>query len=86
MSIKSYLAHPFKGEKNQLMKELLEIKGCEVIPSENKNVLILITDTQTKKQEQFIESQLTAGFLREFILFKTSERSRTFALSVSSIW
>ncbi len=58
MSIKSYLAHPFKGEKNQLMKELLEIKGCEVIPSENKNVLILITDTQTKKQEQFIESQL----------------------------
>ena len=58
MSIKSYLAHPFKGEKNQLMKELSEIKGCEVIPSENKNLLILITDTHTKKQEQFIESQL----------------------------
>jgi nitrate reductase NapAB chaperone NapD len=58
MPIKSYLAHPFKGGKNQLMKELSEIKGCEVIPSENMNVLILITDTKTKKQEQFIENQL----------------------------
>ena len=58
MPIKSYLAHPYKGEKNQLMNELAAIKGCEVIPSENKNVLILITDTQTKKQEQFIENQL----------------------------
>jgi nitrate reductase NapAB chaperone NapD len=58
MPIKSYLAHPYKGGKSHLMRELSAIKGCEVIPSENKNVLILITDTQTKKQEEFIKNQL----------------------------
>lgn len=58
MPIKSYLAYPYKGRKKELMRELLVIKGCEVIPSENENVLILVTDTQTKKEEDFIRNQL----------------------------
>jgi nitrate reductase NapAB chaperone NapD len=58
MPIKSYLAHPYNGRKKELMRELSAIKGCEIIPSENENVLILVTDTETKKEEDFIRSQL----------------------------
>lgn len=45
MPIKSYLAHPHQGKKEELQKALAIISGCEIIPAENKNVLIVVTDT-----------------------------------------
>ncbi|CAM1333064.1 hypothetical protein [Tenacibaculum aestuariivivum] len=45
MPIKSYLAHPYEGKKEALQKALALLNGCEVIVAENKNVLVVITDT-----------------------------------------
>ncbi len=45
MPIFSFLAYPEKKMKDQLIKDLSEMQYCEVKPSENKDVLILLTDT-----------------------------------------
>ena len=58
MPIKSYLVHPEVGKKEQLAKDLLKIKGCEVIPAENEELLILVTETNSKKEEEQLKERL----------------------------
>lgn len=60
MAIKSYLAHPHTGQKEKLQKELSLIKQCEVIPAENKDVLVLVTETETESQDVLLKEQLDA--------------------------
>ena len=45
MPIFSFLVYPEKKMKNQLIKDLSGMQYCEVKPSENQEVLILLTDT-----------------------------------------
>ena len=45
MPIFSFLAYPEKSMKDQLIKDLSNMKYCEIKPSENKDVLILLMDT-----------------------------------------
>ncbi|MDA3789659.1 MAG: hypothetical protein PF503_14340 [Desulfobacula sp.] len=45
MPIFSFLAYPEKNMKEQLIKDLSVMDYCEVKPSENQEVLILLTDT-----------------------------------------
>lgn len=45
MPIKSYLAMPYKGQKNALKKTITAFPECEVMASENKDVLVLLTET-----------------------------------------
>lgn len=58
MPIKSYVAFPRKGEKNQLIQVLENTEHCEVVPSTNKDVLVLVTDTQDDKQEEALQQVL----------------------------
>lgn len=58
MPIKSYVAFPRKGEKNQLIQVLENTEHCEVVPSINKDVLVLVTDTQDDKQEEALQQVL----------------------------
>lgn len=58
MPIKSYLAHPFAGKKTELREELSSIDFCEVIPAENKELLILITDTENRQEEDLLKEKL----------------------------
>ena len=58
MPIKSYLAHPHSGKKMELMQTLTSLNYCEVIPAENKELLILITDTESNAQEDDLQEQL----------------------------
>ena len=51
MPIKSFIAHPISNKKNELIDELNSIEECEIIPSTNKDVVILITDTQDKQSD-----------------------------------
>jgi nitrate reductase NapAB chaperone NapD len=41
----SFLVYPEKNMKDQLTKDLSTLKYCEVKPSDNQDVLILMTDT-----------------------------------------
>ena len=60
MPIKSYLAHPHLGKKMEVMQTLSLIEYCEVIPAENKDLLILITDTNNNEEEEDLKMLLEA--------------------------
>ena len=58
MPIKSYIAFPRKGEKNRLIQALENTENCEVVPSTNKDVLVLVTDTKNDQQEEVLQQAL----------------------------
>ncbi len=45
MPIFSFLAYPENDMKDELIHDLSTMQYCEVKPSDNKEVLILLTDT-----------------------------------------
>lgn len=52
MSIVSYLAYPVDGYKDQLVMDLKQHPHCEVVLSDNSDVFIVLTDTETEEQEK----------------------------------
>lgn len=58
MPIKSYLVHPAEGKKAELAHELSRMQQCEVVPAENEEVLILITETNSKQEEEELKEKL----------------------------
>ncbi|WP_299431255.1 hypothetical protein [uncultured Aquimarina sp.] len=58
MPIKSYLAHPHTGKKNELIETLSKMNQCEVMPAQNKDILILITETNNKTDEAILKEKL----------------------------
>lgn len=60
MPIKSYIAYPFDGKKDSLVKEINNLEHCEVIPSENEDVLVVITDTLTTEEDKKLKDTIDA--------------------------
>ena len=60
MPIFSYLAYPIQGAKEQLINDLAALDFCEVTPSENEEVLILVTDTPDEETEKQLQEKLKA--------------------------
>ncbi len=58
MPIKSYLAHPHSGKKEQLIQALSSIEQCEIMPAQNKEVLILVTETENESEENLLKEKL----------------------------
>ncbi len=58
MPIKSYLAHPKKGKRAELVNALSNLQECEVIPAENNDLLIVVTETSNKAQEDKLKETL----------------------------
>ncbi|MFS4454993.1 hypothetical protein [Maribacter sp. 2304DJ31-5] len=58
MPIKSYLAHPHDGKKEYLIQALSAMDECEVLPAENKDVLILVTETNSRQEEDILKEKL----------------------------
>ncbi len=58
--IKSYIAWPLPGKAAELQSQLLQIPGCQVLPAENRELLLLITDTPTEPAEKLLAAQLEA--------------------------
>lgn len=54
MPIKSFIVFPSQGQKEILQKELSTYYGCSIIPSENNEVFVLVTDTQTEQEEELL--------------------------------
>lgn len=51
MPIKSYLAHSSTNTAHQLAEHMQGLPGCTVLPAENRDALILITDTPSEENE-----------------------------------
>ncbi|MCK0134949.1 hypothetical protein [Arenibacter sp. S6351L] len=60
MPIKSYLAHPITGKKEELMKALRSLQQCEVVPAKNQDVLALVTDTTDEIEEEILKEKIEA--------------------------
>ncbi len=60
MPVFSYLAYPEKGAKEQLLKDLSEVRYCEITPAQNEEILILLTDTPDEDSEIKLQKQLKA--------------------------
>ena len=60
MPVFSYLAYPIQGAKAQLINELAALEYCEVTPSENEEILILVTDTPDEEAEKALQEKLKA--------------------------
>jgi nitrate reductase NapAB chaperone NapD len=60
MPIKSYLAYPIAGQRDQLAEALANIDGCEVLPAENHDIVVLVTDTPDEPSEQRLAEALKA--------------------------
>ena len=58
MPVKSYLARPHNGKFRELIHELSLIEGCDIIPSTNQEVAVLVTDTETELDDNKLLSQI----------------------------
>lgn len=58
MPVFSYLAYPKRGEKRALLRELSALDYCEVVPAENENILLLVTDTPDEQTEKILQEKL----------------------------
>ena len=55
MPIKSYLAHPQNGKYKDLLSELSKITECDIIPSENEEIAVVITDTKDEFEDRNVQ-------------------------------
>ena len=60
MPIKSYLALPLNGRKEELMTALKSFDQCEVVPAKNQDVLALVTDTPNEREEEILKEKIEA--------------------------
>lgn len=60
MPIKSFVVHPKPGEKKQLLRSLESLDECEVIPSSNQDVIVLVTETESKEHDIELQEKIEA--------------------------
>ena len=58
MPIKSYLVHPKEGKKGTVAQALSALEQCNVVPAENEDVLVLVTETESKQEEAMLKEKL----------------------------
>ena len=58
MPIFSYLAIPTNGAKEALCADLATLSHCEIIVSDNKEVVVVVTDTPDEATEDKLQKSL----------------------------
>jgi nitrate reductase NapAB chaperone NapD len=58
MPVFSYIAYPKQGQRDELIIDLAALKYCEVIPSDNEEILILVTDAPNENKEKELQHML----------------------------
>jgi len=58
MPIFSYLAIPKEGARESMCNDLAALEFCQLIPSENQDVVVLVTDTPDENTEQRLQKTL----------------------------
>ena len=58
MPIKSYILHCEDQKKEILLKELQTLSNCEVIPAQNHEVIVIVTDTDSEETDTELYNQL----------------------------
>lgn len=58
MPIFSYLAIPKEGARESMCNDLAALEFCQLIPSENQDVVVLVTDTPDGNTEKRLQKTL----------------------------
>ncbi|MFW2365236.1 MAG: chaperone NapD [Desulforhopalus sp.] len=58
MPVFSYLATPMSGAKEALCADLSALPYCEVIPADNQDVVVVVTDTPDETAEKTLQKKL----------------------------
>ena len=61
MPVKSYIAIPKKNRLSDLSEALYQLSGCNVHPAENKEVLVLVTDTESEREDRELLEEIEAN-------------------------
>lgn len=60
MPVCSYVIFPETGTKEALTSHLEAWSDCEVQPAENEDVVLLVTDTDGRREQEDLEDRLEA--------------------------
>lgn len=60
MPVFSYLAYPKLGKKTALLRDLSTLEYCEVLPADNEDILLLVTDTPNDRAEKILQEKLNS--------------------------
>jgi len=60
MPVCSYLVVPDTGKLDALTKRIAALPECETIPAENRNLLLVVTDTPSLEAEEHLRRRLEA--------------------------
>jgi nitrate reductase NapAB chaperone NapD len=60
MPITSYLASPARGEVERLTRDLEALPGCTVLPSDDREVLVVVTETDDDAADEALSERLRA--------------------------
>ena len=58
MPICSYVVVPMPGTAQSTQAALSEIQGCQVVPAENRDVLLLVTETDSSEEDRVLRNRL----------------------------
>lgn len=58
MPVKSYLLFPHAGRESDLFESLSLYPGCEVIPSDRKEVFVFVSETHSADEDEAILQKL----------------------------
>jgi len=58
MPIKSYILHYEESKREALIRVLQKLQGCEIIPAQNHDVIVLVTDTKTEELDNKLYNKL----------------------------
>jgi hypothetical protein len=56
--IKSYLAYPMRGRRDELVDALRALGGCQVIPAINRDLVVVVTDTPDQAADDVLRDTL----------------------------
>ncbi len=60
MPIISYIAYPEINMKQELIAALENFDNCEVTPADNKDVVIVVTDTPDENSNEILHEKIKA--------------------------
>jgi nitrate reductase NapAB chaperone NapD len=58
MSVCSYLVIPTAGTAEAVARRLAAIPGCDVTAAENRDVLVLVTETEGREEEKALRARV----------------------------
>jgi nitrate reductase NapAB chaperone NapD len=60
MPVCGYVVVPGPGEADAAARAVSRIEGCEVVQAENREVLLLVTDTASEAEDRELRQRLNA--------------------------